>query len=76
MSDVLSQAEVENLLNAIDGGRNLLVRPSPRPRHAPAKVSVYDFARERRQGRCGFADDARGFVGGAAARRCCEPWSK
>src|SRR5687768_18575390 len=53
MSDVLSQAEVENLLNAIDGGEE--VRPAPAPAHVPPrpreKVSVYDFKRPERVGK-------------------------
>jgi flagellar motor switch protein FliM len=51
MSDVLSQAEVENLLSAIDGGEDL--RPARteevfRPRD---KVTVYDFKRPERVGK-------------------------
>ena len=53
MSDVLSQAEVENLLNAIDGGDD--VRPAPAPAVVPQrpreKVSVYDFKRPERVGK-------------------------
>ncbi|HEX6963377.1 MAG TPA: flagellar motor switch protein FliM, partial [Lacipirellula sp.] len=51
MSDVLSQAEVENLLSAIDGGEDL--RPTRteevlRPRD---KITVYDFKRPERVGK-------------------------
>src|SRR4051794_41009762 len=50
MADVLSQAEVENLLSAIEGGDES--RPSPaevfRPRD---KVTVYDFKRPERVGK-------------------------
>jgi flagellar motor switch protein FliM len=50
MSDVLSQAEVENLLSAIEGGEDS--RPAPteifRPRD---KVTVYDFKRPERVGK-------------------------
>jgi flagellar motor switch protein FliM len=50
MSDVLSQAEVENLLTAIEGGEDS--RPAPteifRPRD---KVTVYDFKRPERVGK-------------------------
>jgi flagellar motor switch protein FliM len=54
MSDVLSQAEVENLLNAIDGGEE--VRPAPAPvavvpQRPREKVSVYDFKRPERVGK-------------------------
>ena len=50
MSDVLSQAEVENLLNVIDGGeeRALPAADMHRPRE---KVSVYDFKRPERVGK-------------------------
>src|SRR4051794_24832121 len=50
MADVLSQAEVENLLTAIEGGDE--ARPAPmeilRPRD---KVTVYDFKRPERVGK-------------------------
>lgn len=51
MSDVLSQAEVENLLSAIegaDGGRGPRPDDAVRPRD---KVTVYDFKRPERVGK-------------------------
>ena len=50
MSDVLSQAEVENLLSAVDGAD---VRPSrtEEPLRARDKVTVYDFKQPERVGK-------------------------
>ena len=50
MSDVLSQAEVENLLSAIDGAEDVRARPEEvfRPRD---KITVYDFKRPERVGK-------------------------
>ncbi len=50
MADVLSQAEVENLLSAIDGGEES--RPATAEDFRPRdKVSVYDFKRPERVGK-------------------------
>lgn len=48
MSDVLSQAEVESLLTALDSGAAQAVGTPSRPRE---KVTVYDFKRPERVGK-------------------------
>lgn len=48
MSDVLSQAEVENLLSAMEGGDAAAAADAFRPRE---KVTVYDFKRPERVGK-------------------------
>lgn len=48
MSDILSQAEVENLLSAMEGGGDIANAETFRPRE---KVSIYDFKRPERVGK-------------------------
>ena len=51
MSEVLSQAEVENLLSAIDGDDDVRPSRSDEPPGPRDKVSVYDFKRPERVGK-------------------------
>jgi flagellar motor switch protein FliM len=51
MSDVLSQAEVENLLSAIDSGEDLRTNRSEEVFRPRDKVTVYDFKRPERVGK-------------------------
>jgi flagellar motor switch protein FliM len=48
MTDVLSQAEVENLLSAMEGGGDAAANDAFRPRE---KVTAYDFKRPERVGK-------------------------
>jgi flagellar motor switch protein FliM len=51
MSDVLSQAEVENLLSAIDSGDDLRTNRAEEVFRPRDKVTVYDFKRPERVGK-------------------------
>ena len=52
MSDVLSQAEVENLLSAIEGGADNRPATAPAESFRPRdKITVYDFKRPERVGK-------------------------
>ncbi|MBA3482988.1 MAG: flagellar motor switch protein FliM, partial [Pirellulales bacterium] len=51
MSDVLSQAEVENLLSAVDGVDDVRPSRTEEPLRSRDKVSTYDFKRPERVGK-------------------------
>src|SRR5215213_4154848 len=51
MSDVLSQAEVENLLSAIDGGEDVRATRTEEVFRPRDKVTIYDFKRPERVGK-------------------------
>ncbi len=50
-NDVLSQAEVENLLSALDGDAEEALAATPVPQRPREKITVYDFKRPERVGK-------------------------